>query len=202
MTHILNRRTLALAACVLALVTAMSSSAYALGKGSVTSRAIKNGAVKTVDLARNAVTSAKVRDASLTGADLADGSVTSADLAAGTVGTQDLAQGSVGAQQLGVIVTVENRTAWLGDEDGTTNGGTFGTVWTRADCPAGTLAIGGGADWVEPTSGSVDTKNLYLHSSKRLGNSWYARGIVDIGAQGDVKLRVFVDCLTGAGLQN
>lgn len=202
MTHLLNRRALVLAACVLALVTAMSSTAWALGKGSVSSRAIKNGAVKTVDLARGAVTSAKVKDASLSGADLADGSVTGTDVADGSIGTDDIAQSAVGAKHLGVIVTVENRTSHVGDDDGTTNGGTFGTIWTRADCPAGTLAIGGGAEWVEATSGTVDTKNLYLHSSKRMGNSWYARGIVDIGAQGEVKLRVYVDCLSGAGLQN
>ncbi len=195
MTHILNRRTLVLVACVLALVTATSSTAWALGKGSVNSRAIKNGAVRTVDLADGSVTSAKVKDGGLTGADLADGSVSGADLTDGTVGIADLGESAVGARQLASIFTIENRTSHIGDDDGTTNGGSFGTIWTRADCPANSLAIGGGADWVEATSGSVDTKNLYLHSSKRLGNSWYARGIVDIGAQGEVKLRVYVDCL-------
>ncbi|MFC5177149.1 hypothetical protein [Nocardioides taihuensis] len=192
MTRIFDRRTLVFAVCVLALVVAMSSTAWALGRNSVNSRAIKNGAVKTVDLATDAVTSAKVRDGSVDGADLADGGVQ----------PEDLSQSAVGASQLGEIITVSTTSSSVGDADGTTNGGDHGTVWTQANCPGETRAISGGAEWVEPTSGSVDTKDLYLHTSKPVADGWYARGIVDIGAQGMVKLRVYVSCLLPGGIQN
>ena len=204
--------TLLLTVCVLALVASLSGTAYAaLGKGSVGSKVIKNGAVKAIDLATGSVTSAKVADGTLAGADLApssigsshvqDGSLTGVDLANGSVGAADLAAGSVGATQLGQIITVQNTTDSISDADGTTNGGSFGTIHTQANCPAGSRVLSGGAEWVEPSSGSVDTKMLLLHSSKRIGNGWTARGIVDMGAQGEVKFRVFVDCLAVAGAQ-
>ena len=100
MTRILDRRTLVFALAVLALVLAMTSAAWAAGRNSVDSRAIKNGSVKNVDLAAGAVTSAKVRDGKLTGVDLADGSVGSADLANGSVGSVDLANGAVSSAHL------------------------------------------------------------------------------------------------------
>jgi trimeric autotransporter adhesin len=275
MTRILERRTLVFALCVLALVLAMSSTAWAAGRNSVDSRAIKNGSVKTADLAKGAVTSAKVRDGKLKGADLADGSVGSADLADGSVGSADLANGSVGSAdladgavtgtdiangsvegtdlangsvegtdladesvgsadlangsvmsadiadgsvtgtdladggvsgediaqyavgplQLGWIDNFFTTTGNITDADGSTNGGSVGTASATANCPAGSQVLSGGAEWVNASSGSVTDKNLYIHTSRRSGNGWFVRGIVDYGAQGTVQLRVHVDCL-------
>lgn len=62
-------------------------------------------------------------------------------------------------------------------------------------CPTGSVMVSGGATWVDASSGDLDLKNVYLHTSAPLSNGWYGRGIVDVGAQGSVKLRVYVRCL-------
>jgi hypothetical protein len=48
---------------------------------------------------------------------------------------------------------------------------------------------------VNPSAGSVTDKNLYIHTSHGTSSGWFARGIIDIGAQGTVQLRVRVQCL-------
>jgi hypothetical protein len=192
MTRIMDRRMLVFALAVLALVLAMTSAAWAAGRNSVNSQAIVNGQVKTADLAAGAVTSGKLRDGTVRGIDLKDGAV----------GHKDIAESAVGAQELGTIVTVESTTGAITDADGTTNGGAVGVGATLAECPDNSRAIGGGAEWVDPSSGNVDNKNLYLHTSMRSGDGWFARGIVDFGAQGNVKLRVHVYCLLLGGPQS
>jgi hypothetical protein len=208
-TKLFDRRsTLVFVLAVLALVVAMSSTAaYAavVAKNSVLSRSIKNGEVKTPDLANSGVTSAKIRDGQVAAADLANGavgsaklangSVTSAKIADGTITGADLGEAAVGAQNLTLTETYFNTSASTGDADGTTNGGSFGTVEVSAACPAGWMPVSGGAQWVNPSAGSVTDKNLYLHSSYATSTGWYARGIVDIGAQGTVQLRVRAVCL-------
>src|ERR1700751_5111315 len=90
-----SRPSPAMVVAVVALIAALSGTAYAaLGKNSVGSRQLKAQAVTTGKIANNAVTSAKVAKTSLTGADInvdALGTVPSATSAtsagnAGTVG--------------------------------------------------------------------------------------------------------------------
>ncbi len=202
MTRILDRRMLVFALAVLTLVLAMTSTAYALGKNTVDSRAIKNGSVKAADLANGAVTSAKIRDGKIKGADLAENSVGTKKIVDGSVSADDIGDSAVGAEELGAIITVESITGAITDADGVTNGGQVGVGATLAECPPQSRAISGGAEWVDPSSGNVDNKNLYLHTSMRYSDGWFARGIVDFGAQGSVKLRVYVDCLLQGGAQN
>jgi hypothetical protein len=211
MTRMLDRRMLVFTLAVVALVLAMTTAAYAVGANSVNSRAIINGQVKTVDLAKNSVNSAKLADGKVKGIDLADGSVGSKDLADGSVGTTDIADGgvgpedisesAVGSSQLGQILTVTQTSVATTDADGSTNGGDVGLVATGATCPSGSRVLSGGAEWVDPSSGSV-LKNLYIHTSRRSGNGWFVRGVVDFGAQGNVKLRVSAECLLPGGIQN
>lgn len=211
MIRIMDRRTLVFALAVLALVLAMTSAAWAAGRNSVDSKAIANGQVKTADLAKGAVTSGKLRDNGVRGIDLkdggvgtkdiADGGVQSADIADGAVQAGDIAESAVGSRELGTILTVSSTTGQITDADGVTNGGDVGFGATLAECPAGSRVISGGAEWVEASSGSI-TKNIYLHSSFQAGDAWFARGVVDFGAQGNVKLRVFAHCLLLGGPQN
>ncbi len=221
MTRIMDRRMLVFALAVLALVLAMTSAAWAAGRNSVDSKAIANGQVKTADLAKGAVTSGKLRDNTVRGIDLkdnavgtkdladggvqstdiADNGVQSADIADGGVKTSDIAESAVGARELGTILTVVSTTGPITDGDGVTNGGDVGFGATIADCPVSARVIGGGAEWVEASSGSI-TKNVYVHSSFQSGNGWFARGIVDFGAQGNIKLRVYAHCLLLGGPQN
>ena len=209
MTRIFDRRsTLVFVIAVLALVVAMSSTAAyaAVARNSVISRSIKNGEVKTPDLAAGSVTSAKIQDGAVTGPDIAAGAVRSGQLGSGavnsakiadrTVDSIDLEYGAVGAENLGNIQAVYATSAPIIDADGTTNGGAVGSASVQAHCPAGAIPIGGGADWVNASSGSVLDKNLYLHSSYTTETGWYARGSVDMGAQGNVQLRVRAVCLT------
>jgi hypothetical protein len=91
----IGRPSPALVVAVVALIAALSGTAYAaLGKNSVGTRQLKSKAVTSGKIANNAVTSAKVAQGSLTGADInlsALGTVPSATTAttagdAGTVG--------------------------------------------------------------------------------------------------------------------
>jgi hypothetical protein len=201
MTRMLDRRMLVFTLAVVALVLAMTTAAYAVGANSVNSRAIINGQVKTVDLAKNSVNSAKLADGKVKGIDLADGSVGTTDIADGAVGPEDISESAVGSSQLGQILTVTQTSVATTDADGSTNGGDVGLVATGATCPSGSRVLSGGAEWVDPSSGSV-LKNLYIHTSRRSGNGWFVRGVVDFGAQGNVKLRVSAECLLPGGIQN
>lgn len=198
MTRIFDRRsTLVFVIAVLALVVAMSSTAAyaAVARNSVVSKSIKNGQVKTPDLAAGAVTSAKLRDGNVTAPDLANGAVTSAKIADGTVTGGDLAEAAVGAQHLTRIETVTALSSATADADGVINGGDFGLAQATANCPAGWTPISGGANWANQSNGSMSDKNVYLQATYGVGGGWYARGIVDIGAQGTVQLQVHVRCL-------
>jgi hypothetical protein len=56
----------ALLVAIIALIVALSGSAYAaLGKNTIGSKQLKKGAVKTVDIKKNAVTGAKVKESTL-----------------------------------------------------------------------------------------------------------------------------------------
>jgi len=85
----INRPSPAMVIAVIALICALSGTAYAaLGKNSVGSRQLKAKSITTGKIANNAVTAAKVADRSLTGADINVGAL-------GTVPTaQNAAQAS------------------------------------------------------------------------------------------------------------
>jgi hypothetical protein len=202
----------AFALALVALVAALSNGAYAVAsaqKNSVLSKSIKNGHVRTADLAPqavtttnlapNAVTSPHLADGSVTSADIKDGGVTSADIADGTVRGADLSEGAVGAGSLAYIQTVAVNSVATGDADGVNNGGLHGIVGLEAVCPAGSTVIGGGASWVDPSSPNGHLLNVYIQASHPSGNGWYARGVVDLGAQGTIRLRTFASCLMPNG---
>jgi len=72
----------------IAVMIALGGTGYAatqLGRGSVTSRAIKDGAVHTADLANHAVSSRKLANNAVTGAKIAGGAVTESNIAGGSL---------------------------------------------------------------------------------------------------------------------
>jgi hypothetical protein len=93
---------LSLVISCLALVVAMSGTAFAVGiaPGSIDTKELAKGAVTAKKIKAKAVTARKIRPSAVGSVALADGSVGSADLADGTVGSADLADGSVGAADL------------------------------------------------------------------------------------------------------
>lgn len=110
----MKRPSFATVVALLALFVALGGPAEAqrlLGKGSVTSREIKDRSIKLHDVSRDAVRKLRsTENNSITAAKLANGSVTSGKLAPAAVGTAaiadrsivgaDLANGSLSAQQL------------------------------------------------------------------------------------------------------
>jgi hypothetical protein len=120
----------------------------------------------------------------------AKNSVVSKSIKNGQVKTQDIKDGGVTAADLAPVVQVTATSAPMGD-DGSTNGGAVATTDASVQCPVGTRVIGGGAEWVG--AGNLNS-NTYLHSSTVSGNGWKAKGIIDIGAQGLVQLKVTALC--------
>ena len=110
----MKRPSFATVVALLALFVALGGPAEAqrlLGKGSVTSREIKDRSIKLHDVSRNAVRKLQeTENNSVTAAKLANGSVTPGKLAPGAVGTTavadrsivgaDLANGTLSAQQV------------------------------------------------------------------------------------------------------
>lgn len=96
------RGNLSLVMSCLALVVALSGTAYAAGlaPGSVDTKELAKGAVTAKKIKAKAVTSPKIRPGAVGAAAVADGSIGSAELADGSIGSTDLADGSVGAADL------------------------------------------------------------------------------------------------------
>ncbi|HWJ10422.1 MAG TPA: hypothetical protein VNS46_13675 [Nocardioides sp.] len=183
-----RRSTVALGVAVVALLASTTGTAYAavVARNSVVSSSIKDGQVKALDLAAGSVTGSRVRDGALTGADVADGRLGSADIRDGAVSSADIAY----------IGTESSISAPIQDADGTTNGGQHGIVEVTTNCQAGARIIGGGAEWTGASNPDNYDRNVYLQSSHQVGNGWRARGIVDFGAAGSIKLKVSAYCLT------
>lgn len=121
----------------------------------------------------------------------AKNSVVSKSIKNGQVKSQDLKDGGVRAADLARTVRVTATSPATYDGDGAANGGfLIGMAEATATCPPGTRVISGGARWVD---GHLDA-NTYLHTNTVAGNGWYAKGIVDIGAQGSVRLQVTAVC--------
>lgn len=183
-----RRSTVALGVAVAALLASTTGTAYAavVARNSVVSSSIKDGQVKYADIAAGSVTGSRIKD----------GSVTSVDIADGRIGTADLKDGAVTAADISAILEQASISPAVQDADGTTNGGQHGIVEVTTSCPYGTQVIGGGAHWTDASNVNNYDRNVYLQSSHRQGNGWRARGIVDFGAAGSIKLRVEAYCLS------
>lgn len=113
---------------------------------------------------------------------IATGAVTSAKLSNGAVGMTKIAGGAVSASKLAPVTQVVSETGLLANGSSAT---------ATANCPAGTLVIGGGFDNV--TDAGVSTTGVRMARSLRVGNGWRAAR-VNQGAS-SVKIRAFAYCL-------
>jgi hypothetical protein len=86
---------LALAVGVVALVLALTGTAFAAGlaANSVGTKQLKSNAVKTAKIKDGAVTGAKIKDGAVTGAKVTDASLTGADVADGSIAKADIGAG-------------------------------------------------------------------------------------------------------------
>lgn len=120
----------AFAVACLALVVALSGTAYAAVK--VGAKDIKRDAVRSKHIKTGAVQGSEVRDGSLTGLDVRDNSLSGADLLDGSVAAADLAprlrmvQGYVEVVVGGIMANGQS------------------TASVTASCPEGTVVLGGG----------------------------------------------------------
>lgn len=187
-----GRANLAVAIALLALIAATTGTAYAAvaARNSVISSSIKNGQVKAVDIAEGGVTGRRVKDGSIKRPDIADDQIISDHILAGAVGGEELSS----------IATVEAVSDATQDADGTTNGGIHGIADVSVTCPTGTRILSGGATWSHASNAGNYDRNVYIQSSHMDGNGWHARGIVDFGAAGNIRLMVQAYCLTGGNL--
>ena len=149
-------------------------------------------AAKTELAPKNSVTSKAIVKKAVKSKHLAPGAVKSEAIAPGAVGADALAPGALSGSKLEVVTAKSEATI---DADGTQNGGQQGVAKATATCPAGTLAIGGGTRWIEGSGGNED-KNVYINEAHLEGNSFVAEGLVDFGAQGNVKLQAEAYCLS------
>jgi hypothetical protein len=96
------RVNLSLVISCLALVVALSGTAYAagLGRGSVDTRELAKGAVTTKKIDAKAVSAGKLKPGAVGSTTIADGSVGLADLADASVGATEIVEGSVSAAEL------------------------------------------------------------------------------------------------------
>jgi hypothetical protein len=151
---------------IIALVVSMSGTAVAvtaLAPNSVKSRHIANGQVKTADLGSGSVRGAKVQDGSLTGADVADGSLAGADVTDASLTGADVTDESLAGAD------VQNDSLTGADVNESTLQGvmasrvrmaitqglpTQGGQEFVAGCAPSEKAIGGGAAWIQASTGT------------------------------------------------
>ena len=112
-----------------------------------------------------------------------------------SITSDDLAPASVGAAELGSVFTQTSTSAPIVDGDGTNNGGLIGHGAVTATCPDGTRLLSGGARWVNASGDTLDA-NVYLQDSFRIGDDgWHVEGVVDYGAQGNIRIQAEAYCL-------
>jgi hypothetical protein len=160
--------------------------------GAVTSTKIAAGAVLASNLADNAVTTSKIVNDAVTNPKLANNAVTSAKIANGAVTAGKIAPGAINASNLGAIQRVVVESTTTNAEGQTRN--------VTAECPAGTVAISGGAGWVT-TAGNVSTVNGIIRVSQPVPDTagagaptgWQATGETD--AAFERRLRAYAICI-------
>lgn len=85
----------------LALLVALSGTAYAVGKGSIKAKHLAPNSVTTAKIKNGAVTGPKLRNKSVSGPTVLDGSLTGADVADGSVAGTDVTDDSLTLADLG-----------------------------------------------------------------------------------------------------
>ena len=104
------RGNLSLILSALALLVAMSGTAYALANGSVKAKHLATNSVTTPKIKSGAVTAPKIKPGAVTGAKVADGSLAAADLADNAVTGATVADGSLRLSDLGGSLTDQTTT--------------------------------------------------------------------------------------------
>lgn len=92
----------ALVISCLALFMALTGSAFAVSKATISSKQIVNGSVRTADLAPNSVKSPKIADGTIGSDDLGSDSVDFEEIALDAVDTGEIAKGAVGPEEVAV----------------------------------------------------------------------------------------------------
>jgi hypothetical protein len=167
----------AMVVAVIALVIGLAGGAYAATvapMNSVRSGSILNGQVRAEDIANR--------------------TIRGADIAVNSLGRGVIAENAITAGELAEVTEALATTAAVVDPDGMANAGGQGLAVVTATCPEGTTLLSGGARWI----GDNADKNVYLQEQYRSGvddNSWTVEGLVDIGAQGSVRLQAQAYCL-------
>jgi hypothetical protein len=152
--------------------------------------------------AANTVRSGDIVDGEVRSRDVMNRNLKGLDIADNSLGNRVLGANSVTSEQLTGIFTVTSNSTAVSDADGTTNGGQFTHVGATAQCPAGSDLISGGARWVDPSGMGTQNSAVFLQEQYRSGsgNDWTVEGIVDFGAQGNIKLQAQAYCLTAGPL--
>ncbi len=171
-------------------------------KEAVTAGKIKNGAVGTAKLGKSAVTSEQLADNAVTAPKIAENAVTTAKIAASAVTTAKIANGAVSSEKIlsGAVGSAQLATIQRVIEESTTTSAAGETRNVTAECPAGFVAISGGAAWVT-TTGSVSTVNGILRVSQPVPSTagtgaptgWQATGETDSALER--RLRAYAICL-------
>ena len=163
-----------------------------LRDNAVSAEKIANGSVLTDKLADLSVTSGKLAKDSVLTDKILNSAVTGEKLAAASVSAGKIANGAVGAAKLGAIQRVVTESATANAEGQTRN--------VTASCPAGSVALSGGAAWVTVT-GNVSTVAGILRVShpvpatagSGLPTGWQATGELD--ANFERRLRAYAICI-------
>ena len=195
-------------ASTLALIMVLGGTAYAgasLARNSVGSGQLKRGAVANSDIRNNAVTSAKVRNGSLRAADFARGVLNTA--ASSTPGPRGLTgpagpagpQGAAGVDgEDGVMgpVTVQRTDVAMPDNT---------TTAAEVTCPAGQLAISGGASVDETSSDDIKmmvsrpgSAGVIPTDGQTFVNTWRVVYRNPNGGTGAATIRAFALCVDDA----
>lgn len=152
----------------------------------------------------NSVVSSSIADGQVRSRDVLNGTLKDKDVGEGALTGRVLAEGAVGGPSLAPVQVVTAVSAQTTDADGTNNGGGFNVVKVTASCSAGTTLLAGGARWVQPSSAGTSDGAVHLQEqyASNNGTAWTVEGIVDFGAQGNIRLQAEAYCLREGPIQN
>lgn len=148
----------------------------------------------------NSVVSSSIQNGQVKSADIGDGKVKNHDLRTDAVDHRVVGANAIGSSELTPVVVITANSPATTDGDGVPNGGDHGIAAATAQCPAGTDLLGGGAQWVSPSSAGTVNEDIYLQEqfASNSGTAWTVEGVVDFGAQGNIRLQAQAFCLTDA----